>query len=478
MMTFTFMDLFLISPEIVLLLTACTVLVIDLFLDKSVARVTYYLAQIGLLIALILSLQILEGLYYPINIEHLVLDSFGMTLKAFILVIGLFSFIYADRYIVELGLRRGEFYAIALFSLLGMSILVSAQSILLLYLGLELLSLPLYALVTLKRESGIASEAGIKYFVTGALASGMLLYGLSLLYGITGTLHILEIQQMLISMESYNVVAVLGMVFVVVGMSFKLGAVPFHMWVPDIYQGAPTAVALFLGAAPKIAAFGMIVRLLIQGLETLYLDWQQLLAIMAVLSMILGNVAAIAQTNIKRLLAYSTISHVGFIFFGLLAGTNEGYSAAMFYVVTYALTSAGAFAMIILLSKKGFEAENIDDFKGLNARNSWYAFLMLILVFSLAGVPPTVGFYAKLSVLKSVIDIGQIWLAVIGVIFSVIGAFYYLRIIKVMYFDAPTDNSKIQSQTDFSVALSINALLVLLLGIFPGGLLTLCAIVF
>lgn len=478
MMTFTFVDLFLISPEIVLLLTACTVLVIDLFLDESVARITYYLAQIGLLIALILCFQVLGGLYYPVSIEHLVLDSFGMTLKAFILIIGLFSFIYADRYIVELGLKRGEFYAIALFSILGMSILVSAQSILLLYLGLELLSLPLYALVTLKRESGIASEAGIKYFVTGALASGMLLYGLSLLYGITGTLHIVEIQQVLITMESYNVVAVLGMVFVVVGMSFKLGAVPFHMWIPDIYQGSPTAVTLFLGAAPKIAAFGMIIRLLIQGLETLYLDWQQLLAIMAVLSMVIGNVAAIAQTNIKRLLAYSTISHVGFIFFGLLAGTNEGYSAAMFYVVTYALTSAGAFAMIILLSKKGFEAENIDDFKGLNARNSWYAFLMLILVFSLAGVPPTVGFYAKLSVLKSVIDIGQVWLAVIGVIFSVIGAFYYLRVIKVMYFDAPTDNSKIESQADFSVALSINALLVLLLGIFPGGLLTLCAIVF
>jgi NADH-quinone oxidoreductase subunit N len=340
---------------------------------------------------------------------------------------------------------------------------------------LELLSLCLYALVAMHRDSQDASEAAMKYFVLGALASGMLLYGMSLLYGITGTLDIAQFRSNLNQLGDPNqVVLVLGLVLVIVGLAFKLGAVPFHMWIPDIYHGAPTAVTLFIGSAPKIAAFAMIMRLLVDGLGSIHAQWQDILIIMAVLSMGIGNIIAIAQSNIKRMLAYSTISHVGFILLGILAGSKAGYSASMFYTIVYAIMSMGGFGMVLLMSRTGFEADKLDDYKGLNERSPWFAFMMLILMFSMAGVPPTVGFYAKLSVLQAVVGADLTWLAVVAIIFSIIGAFYYLRIIKLMYFDKPEDTAPITSNPEMRILLSANGLGVLALGIFPSNLLALC----
>jgi len=318
----------------------------------------------------------------------------------------------------------------------------------------------------------------MKYFVLGALASGMLLYGMSMLYGATGSLDIAEIANAIAAMEGRSMILIFALCFIVVGLSFKFGAVPFHMWIPDVYHGAPTAVTLFIGSAPKIAAFAMAMRLLAESMGSLMLDWQGMLAILAVLSLALGNVVAIAQTNLKRMLAYSTISHVGFLVLGILAGTAEGYSASMFYAITYALMAIGGFGMIILLSRKGYEADRLDDLKGLNERSPWFAFMMLILMLSMAGVPPTVGFYAKLSVLQAVIHVDMLWLALVAVFFSVIGAFYYIRVIKLMYFDKPESEQPLVINTDLQIAMSVNGLAVLLLGLFPGGLLALCLNVF
>jgi NADH-quinone oxidoreductase subunit N len=354
---------------------------------------------------------------------------------------------------------------------------VSAHSLLTIYLGLELLSLSLYAMVAFNRDSYPCSEAAMKYFVLGALASGMLLYGMSILYGMTGTLDIELIANTLAQQES-NVALVFAVTFIVVGLAFKLGAVPFHMWVPDVYHGAPTPVTLYIGSAPKIAAFAMVMRLLVDSLGSLQADWQGMLVILAVLSLAIGNVVAIAQTNLKRMLAYSTISHVGFLLLGILSGTQQGYAASMFYIITYALMSAGAFGMIILLSRAGFEADEITDFKGLNQRNPWFALMMLILMFSMAGVPPTVGFYAKLSVLQAVIGIDMVWLAAVAVFFSVIGAFYYIRLVKVMYFDEAEDSQPLAPYFDLRFVLSANGLAVLILGLFPGSLMLMCQSVF
>ncbi|MGD8573247.1 MAG: NADH-quinone oxidoreductase subunit NuoN, partial [Gammaproteobacteria bacterium] len=373
------------------------------------------------------------------------------------------------------NLFKGEFYVLGLFGVLGMMVMVSAHNFLSIYLGLELLSLCLYALVAMHRDSQDASEAAMKYFVLGALASGILLYGMSLLYGVTGTLDIAEFRSNINQIGDPNhVVLVLGLVMVIVGMAFKLGAVPFHMWIPDIYHGAPTAVTLFIGSAPKIAAFAMVMRLLVDGLGGIHAQWQDILIIMSVLSMGIGNIIAIAQTNIKRMLAYSTISHVGFILLGILAGSRAGYSASMFYTIVYAIMSMGGFGMVLLMSRVGFEADKLDDFRGLNERSPWFAFMMLILMFSMAGVPPTVGFYAKLSVLQAVVGADLTWLAVVAIIFSIIGAFYYLRIIKLMYFDKPEDTTPITSNPEMRILLSVNGLGVLALGIFPSSLLALC----
>jgi NADH-quinone oxidoreductase subunit N len=353
--------------------------------------------------------------------------------------------------------------------------MVSAHSFLTVYLGLELLSLSLYAMVAFRRDSLTASEAAMKYFILGALASGMLLYGMSMIYGATGTLDIAKLSAPIASRGTDDIVLTFGLVFIVVGLAFKLGAVPFHMWIPDVYQGAPTSVTMYIGSAPKIAGFALVMRVLAEGLGDLHGSWQDMLVILTVLSLAVGNIIAIAQTNLKRMLAYSTISHVGFLLLGILSGTKAGYSASLFYVITYAATAIGGFAMVILLSRRGFEAENLDDLKGLNERSPWLAFMMLLLMFSMAGVPPTVGFYAKLIVLKSVIDIQMVWLAIVAVVFSVIGAFYYLRVVKLMYFDTPAEGAgAIRIGADTNIAFSMNALAVLVLGILPGGLLALC----
>jgi NADH-quinone oxidoreductase subunit N len=355
-----------------------------------------------------------------------------------------------------------------------MMVMVSAHNLLTIYLGLELLSLSLYAMVAMHRDSQQASEAAMKYFVLGALASGMLLYGMSMLYGVTQTLDLATIAQTVLNDTEHRTILAFGLVFIVIGLAFKLGAVPFHMWIPDVYQGAPTAVTLFIGSAPKLAAFALLMRLLVGGLQELHTSWQGMLIILAILSMGTGNILAIAQTNIKRMFAYSTISHVGFLLLGILTGTQAGYAASMFYVIAYALMSLGGFGMILLLSRAGFEAENIEDFRGLNQRNSWFAFIMLILMLSMAGVPPMLGFWAKWSVLSQVVQAGFVWLAVIAVAFAIIGVFYYLRIIRFIYFDEPIDTTPIEARMDMRVALSANGLVILFLGLMPQMLMALC----
>lgn len=475
-MTTTLQELVPVVPEIFILSMACVVLLIDLVLKESQRNVSYWLSQATLLGAFLLTYGLgsegrqltFQGLFVNDEMAHV--------LKVFIYAVVAAVFLYSRQYLRDRTLFKGEYYVLGLFAVLGMMVMVSAHSFLTIYLGLELLSLSLYALVAFNRDSSQATEAAMKYFVLGAIASGMLLYGMSILYGLSGSLDIVQVSDYLVHGRStgQNVALLFGLSFIIVGLAFKLGAVPFHMWIPDVYHGAPTSVTLFIGTAPKIAAFAMIMRLLVQGLGELHSDWQQMLVILAVLSIAIGNVIAIAQSNIKRMLAYSTISHVGFIILGILAG-DEGYAAAMFYTLVYALMALGAFGMILLLSRKGFEAERLDDFKGLNERHPWMAFIMLLLMFSMAGVPPTVGFYAKLSVLQAVIKVEMVWLALYAVVFTIIGAFYYLRVIKLMYFDRPVDTTPIVPQWDMSVALSTNGLLMLLLGLFPGGMMTLCA---
>ena len=464
------------SPEIFLLAATCAVLVIDLFLSERNRVVTYLLAQLSLLGTLLFTLATTAGEPEVHFSGTFVRDAMGDVLKVFVYVITVGVLAYSRDYLQQRGLLKGEYLVLALFGSLGMMVLISAGSFVTVYLGLELMSLAIYAMVAFDRDSPVASEAAMKYFVLGAIASGMLLYGMSMLYGVTGSLSLVEIRAHIAEHGADNLVLAFGLVFVVVGVAFKLGAVPFHMWIPDVYHGAPVAVTMYVGAAPKIAAFAMAMRMLADGLQGLQPDWQQMLIILSVLSLAIGNVVAIAQTNIKRLLAYSTISHVGFLLLGILAGTSRGYASAMFYTLTYTVMAVGAFGVVVLLSRAGFEAERLDDYKGLNERSPWFAFIMLILMFSLAGVPPTVGFYAKLWVLESVVGIGATWLAVVAVAFSIIGAFYYLRIVKLMYFDRPEETAPLGASLDTRVLLSANGLAVLALGLFPGGLMTVCTV--
>jgi NADH-quinone oxidoreductase subunit N len=464
-----------ILPEIVVLSMACIILVLDLFLKDRERHISYWLTQITLVFAVVITLALNKGQTEILFFGTYIADPMGAALKVFIYIITALAFLYSRHYLALRGLFKGEFYVLGLFGMLGMMVMVSAHSLLSLYLGLELLSLSLYAMVAFNRDSYSCSEAAIKYFVLGALASGMLLYGMSVIYGLAGTLDIAFIAGALAEHSTDNYLAlVFGLTFIVVGLAFKLGAVPFHMWVPDVYQGAPTPVTLYIGSAPKIAAFAIVMRLLVESLGGLHSEWQGMLVFLAVASLAIGNVVAIAQTNLKRMLAYSTISHVGFLLLGILAGTQEGYASAMFYIITYALMAAGAFGMIILLSRAGFEADEISDFRGLNQRNPWFALIMLILMFSMAGVPPTVGFYAKLAVLQAVVGVDLVWLAAVAVFFSVIGAFYYIRLVKVMYFDDAEDEQPLASHFDLRFGLTANGLAVLLLGLFPGGLMTLC----
>jgi NADH-quinone oxidoreductase subunit N len=474
-MTMPLSDFMLLAPEIFVLSMACIILVVEAFVGAKLRQISYVLSQLTLLVAALLTWNMLDTERVVVLGGTFIHDPMAALLKTSIFLIIIGAFVYARSFHTSKGPLRGEYYVLGLFAVLGTMVMVSAHSLLTIYLGLELLSLSLYAMVAFDRDSPVASEAAMKYFVLGALASGMLLYGMSMMYGATGSLDLGEIAQALSEPGQNSMILIFGLCFIVVGLAFKFGAVPFHMWVPDVYDGAPTAVTLFIGSAPKIAAFAMAMRLLVESLGSLSVDWQGMLIIMSVLSLALGNVIAIAQTNIKRMLAYSTISHVGFLLLGLLAGTTEGYSASMFYAITYALMAIGGFGMIILISRAGYEANQLDDFKGLNDRSPWFAFMMLILMFSMAGVPPTVGFYAKLSVLQAIIHVDMVWLALVAVFFSIIGAFYYIRLVKLMYFDQPDTEEPLAVSADMQIAISFNGLLVLGLGLFPGGLLALCA---
>jgi len=479
-------------PEILLLTMACVIALADLTVKTPLRGATYTLTLLSLgAVAFLLAMAAYSGTTTPGFGGMIVSDPMGNWLKCFATIAMMVTLVYGRGYAGQRDmLRGGEMFTLAMFALLGMFVMISGHNFLVIYLGLELLTLSSYALVALRRDDVQATEAAMKYFVLGALASGFLLYGLSMVYGATGSLALPEVMKSIAggeaTLKGSAQVLTLGLVFVVAGLAFKLGVVPFHMWVPDVYHGAPTAVTLMIGGAPKLAAFAIVIRLLVEGLQPLAFDWQQMLAVLAVMSLLVGNFAAIAQTNLKRMLAFSTIAQMGFMLLGLLAGVVNGdtgnmanaYGSSMFYVITYVLTTLGTFGVILLLSRSGFESENISDLAGLNQRSPLYAGVMAICMFSLAGVPPLVGFYAKLSVLQALLASSgafYVGLAVFAVIMSLIGAFYYLRLVKVMYFDAPTQTAAIEAGLDARSVLSVNGALVLLLGILPGGLMTLCA---
>jgi NADH-quinone oxidoreductase subunit N len=472
------------APEIFLLAMACVILLVDLGVKSPRRTLTFVLTQVSLFGCAVLTLanSATEIRYTFANM--FVADMMADFLKLLVYLTVIVVLFYARGYIQERpAVPKGEYFVLTLFATLGMMVMISANHFLTLYLGLEMMSLALYAMVALKRDDAVCSEAAMKYFILGALASGMLLYGMSMLYGATGSLEITQVAERLYTYSADRTVMVFGLVFLVAGIAFKLGVVPFHMWVPDVYHGAPTSVALFIASAPKLAAFAITMRLLVNGLITQAADWQSMLIVLAVLSMAIGNLAAIAQSNLKRMLAYSAISHMGFMLLGIVAGVVGGdpryalnaYSSAMFYIVTYVLTTLAAFGVILLLSRAGFEADALDDFKGLNKRSPWFAGMMMIVMFSMAGIPFFVGFFAKLSVLQAVVAAGYYWLAIAAVLFSLIGAFYYLRVVKLMYFDAPTDTSPLQAPLLFKTLLSVNGLSVALLGLFPQFVMSLCA---
>lgn len=479
-------------PEIFLLAMICLVLLTDLFANQSKlahshhgaeqkitteknTRLTYFLTQFTLLVT---GLLVIYTFKFPATIlfnGNFVWDIVAGVLKLAILLVSMFVFLYSCDYIEEKKIPGGEYFVLGLFSILGMMLLVSSYNLLTLYLSLELTSLPLYALVAIQKDSSEATEAAMKYFVMGALASGILLYGISMVYGAIHSVQITEIATTLFAMPmAQKLLVVFGLVFIVSGVAFKLGAAPFHMWVPDVYQGAPTSVTLFIGSAPKIAAFGMAIRIFVNSFQNLVVQWQEILIIVAVLSIAIGNLVAIVQSNLKRMLSYSAIAHIGYMTLGLLAATTNGYAAALFYIIIYALMSTGAFAILVLLSKKGLEVEKISDLRGLNAKNPWLAFMMLLIMFSMAGIPPTAGFFAKLGVLLALIEVHKIWLATLALVFAIIGAYYYLNVVKVMYFEEPEQAVPTIIPLNVKVAITINGLAILLLGMFPGALLDAC----
>lgn len=469
-------DLITALPELTVLFMAMFILLLDLFIKPRNRMVIYGLAQFTLLVAAYFTVVTYNPSVSYAFSDMFVDDPLADILKLMTLLGTSMMLVYTRQYMQLRGMFRGEYYALVLFALLGMMIMISGQSLLTIYMGLELLSLCLYSLVAFDRDNARSTEAAMKYFVLGALASGMLLYGMSMIYGMTGSLNIVEIGSALLDMNTKNPVLILGLVFIVAGLAFKFGAVPFQMWVPDVYQGAPTSITLLIGSVPKFAAFAITIRLLVQGLEPLAIDWQDMLLIMAVLSIAIGNITAIAQTNFKRMLAYSTISHVGFLLFGLMSASLNGFASSMFYISAYVLMTLAGFGMILLLSRQGFEAENLDDLKGLNQRSPWAAFLMLVTMFSMAGVPPTLGFYAKFTVLQAALQAGFIWAVIFAVVMTAIGAFYYLRIVKLMYFDVPKDNTPISAPVDMQLVLSVNAVALLLLGIMPQTLMQICGV--
>ena len=462
------------TPEIFLALAACAILTLDLFLSDAQRRWTGALAVVSLCVtALLAALQPVSGRITALG-GLFELDRMAQVLKVVTLLTVAVVFVYSTDYLKHRAILKGEYYVLGLFATLGAMVLISAGSLITLFLGLELLSLCLYAMVAFDRDSVIAAESAIKYFVLGSMASGTLLYGMSIVYGVTGNLELAAIAAAVHGGFSANIGLMFGIAFLIVGLGFKLGAVPFHMWIPDVYEGSPTCVTVFIGTASKLAAFALIMRVLPEALAASQPDWSQMLVVLAVLSMAIGSIVAIAQTNIKRMLAYSTISHVGYVLLGILSGTAQGYQAAMFYMISYVIVASGSFGMILLLARQGFEADKLVDFKGLNARSPWFAGMMAILMFSLAGVPPFVGFWAKLGVVQAVLGVSYTWLAVVAVLFSVVGAFFYLRIVKLMYFDDPIDRTEIGGSTLMRTVLSANALLVFVLGVVPGALIALC----
>lgn len=461
--------------EIFLLCMIGVIMIADLLLPSQTRTVTYLLTQVTLLgCSLITVATHTTGVAYLFT-NMFVDDLMSDVLKLLTYLSVSMMLVYSRSYLIVRGLFTGEFLSLTLTSTLGMLVMISASNFVTLYIGLEVLALSMYALVALQRDSAVATESAMKYFILGAMASGFLLYGMSMIYGGTGSLDVQTISRVIQAGQGNDMLLVFGLAFLVAGLAFKLGAVPFHMWVPDVYHGAPTAMTLFIGSAPKLAAFAFVMRILVESLQPLMIHWAGMLAVLAVLSMGVGNITAIAQTNLKRMFAYSTIAHMGFLLLGVLSGTLDGYSSAMFYAVVYVLMTLGGFGMIMLLSREGFEADNLNDFKGLNQRSPWLAFMMLLLMFSMAGVPPTVGFYAKFSVLNAALQAGHLSLVIAAVIFSLIGAFYYLRIVKLMYFDAPESHEKVYMQPDSTLLVSINGLAVLMLGIMPNTLMAICA---
>lgn len=477
-----------IYPEITLLVLACTLALVDLFVTDPARRLTYWLTQYTLAVVAVMHLMALNAGQSMYGMQGMVVsDPLGHLLAFFSALAVMLTLAYAQAYVGVRDMLKGEFFTLTLFMLLGVSVMVSANNFLVVYLGLELMSLSLYALTALRRDHGLAIEAAMKYFVLGALASGFLLYGLSMMYGATGSLDIPHVFEVIGKGQANQPVLVFGLVFIVAGLGFKFGAAPFHMWVPDVYQGAPTAVTLLIASAPKLAAFGITMRLLVEGLLGLATDWQQMLVVLSLASLVIGNFAAIAQTNLKRMLAYSAIAQIGFMLLALTAGVVSGntlsggnaYSSALFYMVSYVLTTLGAFGLIMLLSRQGFESEEIADLAGLAKRSPWMAAVMALFMFSLAGIPPTVGFYAKLSVLQALVTTnleGHLWLAVAAVLLSLVGAFYYLRVVKVMFFDEPATGAlPVSGKRGVHALLAVNGAAVLGFGLLPGGLMALCA---
>ncbi|HTV97649.1 MAG TPA: NADH-quinone oxidoreductase subunit NuoN [Steroidobacteraceae bacterium] len=463
------------TPEIFLSAVACAILVLDLFISEAASRRwTGALSVLSLLVTAVLvavepvgqRIVALGGLFE--------LDRMAQLLKVVTVLSVAVVFVYSTDYLRRRAILKGEYYVLGLFATVGAMVLISAGNLITLYLGLELLSLCLYAMVAFDRDSGIAAESAIKYFVLGSMASGTLLYGMSIVYGVTGHLELGTVAMIVRSSFADNIGLVFGIAFIIVGVGFKLGAVPFHMWIPDVYEGSPTCVTVFIGTTSKLAAFALAMRLLPEALAASQPDWSQMLVVLSVLSMTIGSIVAIAQSNIKRMLAYSTISHIGYVLLGILAGTAQGYQAAMFYMISYVIVAGGSFGMVLLLAREGFEADKIADFKGLNARSPWFALMMFMLMVSLAGVPPFIGFWAKLGVIQAVLGVGYTWLAVVAVLYSVVSAFFYLRIVKLMYFDEPVDSSPIGGSTLMRTVLSANALLAIALGVVPGALLALC----
>ena len=473
-------------PEILLLVLACVVALVDLFVTDPRRTPTYWLTQLSLAVVGAMHFAAMGNAPAEAMQGLLVVDPLSHLLSGVSALALIVTLVYARPYAESREMLKGELFTLSLLALLGVNVMVASNNFLSIYLGLELMSLSLYALTALCRDHTISTEAAMKYFVLGALASGFLLYGLSMMYGATGSLSIPRVFEVISSGTVNKGVLVLGVVFVVAGLGFKLGAAPFHMWVPDVYQGAPTAATLLIGGAPKLAALGIALRLLVEGMLPLATDWQQMLLVMAVASLVVGNLAAIAQSNLKRMLAYSTISQMGFVVLGLASGVVNGqpdnhalnaYSSAMFYAITYVLTTLGSFGLIMLLARQGFESEQISDLAGLFKRSPWYALVMAIYMFSLTGIPPTVGFYGKLAVLQAMVTTGQslyLWLAVVAVVLSLIGAFYYLRVVKVMFFDEPTDHAPLNAPADARLVMSLNGIAVLAFGLLPGGLLALC----